>query len=196
MFFERQRIDEAGYESIRLQKLLAAVLVVSFLGRALDMVLCVITKYWGWSFFVGILGLVVLIFGFYGAAARSRGLLAFYIIFATIWVVFRGVMLPFVLIRIVRVADCVAGNNCASDLHLGSASVTVVIIISAIETFLVYTVWFLMIYSCVVAHRLRRLLKREAVTVYEEAYIPPNVPYPTAYQAAAQYPPPITRQVV
>ena len=78
------------------------------------------------------------------------------------WVLFRTVMLvhfldpirlifqPFVLVRIVRVADCAAAHHCGGDLNLGTASAVAVIVLSLIETFLVYAVWFLMVivHSC------------------------------------------------
>jgi len=195
-YFERQRVDEAGSEAVRLQKLILLIITISIIGRLLDMTVCILTGFWSWSFFIGIVGWFILSCGFFGAALRSRSLLAIFIVLSFMWIIFRGVMLPFVFIRLIGITECATGGHCNADLHLGKASATVVIILSIIETIMVYLVWFLMIHACVVAYRVRKLLKIERIAIYEADFThpsPPQVLY--AYQSTAQQPPPTMRQV-
>jgi len=136
---------------------------------------------------VGLIELLVLVIGFFGAKRRSGSLLTSYIVSVILWIIFRSVMLPLALYQIVITSECVAGRTCTEELQLGNLSPISALILTITEITIAFVTWILMIWSCVVAGKLKKLMDMQVFVKFETPQIPSNIMYEATY---SHYPQP------
>jgi len=139
------------------------------------------------DFFVDFFEWLVLAIGFFGAKRRNGSLLTSYIVCVILWVVFRGVTIPLAVYQIVITSECVAGRMCAPELQLGDLSPTNALVLTIIEISIATVTWFLMIWSCVVAGNLKKLMDMQVFVKFETPQISTSIMYEATY---SHYPQP------
>jgi len=176
-FLERRVDDQVKEAAVRMQKITAGIFLLCFIGRMSCLLFNLGSGFWRWTFFVGLIEWFVLAIGFLGAKRRSGSFLTLYIVCVIVWVVFRGVMIPLVLYQIIITSECIAGRMCAEELQLGDLSPTNALILTIIEISIATVTWFLMIWSCVVAGNLKRLMDMQVFVKFESPQISSNIMY-------------------
>jgi len=186
-FLERRVDDQVKEAAVRMQKVIVGIFLLCFIGRISCLVFNLGSGFLRWTFFVDLIEWLVLAIGFFGAKRRNGSLLTSYIVCVILWVVFRGVTIPLAVYQIVITSECVAGRMCAPELQLGDLSPTNALVLTIIEISIATVTWFLMIWSCIVAGNLKKLMDMQVFVKFETPQISTSIMYEATY---SHYPQP------
>jgi len=186
-FLERRVDDQVKEAAVRMQKVIVGIFLLCFIGRMICLVFNLGSGFLRWTFFVDLIEWLVLAIGFFGAKRRNGSLLTSYIVCVILWVVFRGVTIPLAVYQIVITSECVAGRMCAPELQLGDLSPTNALVLTIIEISIATVTWFLMIWSCIVAGNLKKLMDMQVFVKFETPQISTSIMYEATY---SHYPQP------
>eukprot|EP00029_Vermamoeba_vermiformis_P010016 TRINITY_DN5182_c0_g1_i1.p1 TRINITY_DN5182_c0_g1~~TRINITY_DN5182_c0_g1_i1.p1 ORF type:complete len:195 (+),score=47.11 TRINITY_DN5182_c0_g1_i1:192-776(+) len=174
MYFEKQKIDEAGEYSVKLQQVIIALFCLNIVQIIFDIIYMATAHAFLWYFVFIILAWLLLLMGFLGAKKRARGSITAYAI----------IMLIIVLVKAIGWFITFIGV-----LVVGLFAPVVVLAFFWLGIIFAFVVFILEIISVVYAFRLRRLLTTQVVYVTQpqSTYIPPTYGQPaTTYVYVTQ----------
>jgi hypothetical protein len=183
-FWTKQEVDDAGTLSVRLQKFIVAVLIISVISWIFRLIF---GSYggWVWTFWFVWLGWIVLVLGFYAAYTRNRSLLLLFAVLLLIWIAFDIIGVIFEIVAWSLVLGCSGSDSCCqvnpAMCYLSSSDRAWLLAVFGLGI-IANCIWIAIeIYIYRMAVRLRRLLKGAVPLHHGHGPVATGVPVDGAY---------------